>query len=176
MNQLITPCHSLSPKMRFRVLARDGFRCRYCGASPDESELHVDHWVPLAMGGADDFDNFVTACADCNLGKGDTDYSGLIPRENEGRALSRLRTKHGLRCAYQVKRFVSLGICSLEHLRVGEMTAEDFMEVAGRIRHEQRCLETESLALMDIAGYIRANTPEGDATATLAEVARKAGA
>jgi 5-methylcytosine-specific restriction endonuclease McrA len=57
--------------MRFSILRRDGFRCRYCGAQPPRKELRVDHVVSIADGGArTDFDNLVTACNDCNAGKG----------------------------------------------------------------------------------------------------------
>lgn len=56
--------------LRWRVLTRDNFRCRYCGASPDASELHVDHMNPRVLGGSDELDNLVTACIMCNLGKG----------------------------------------------------------------------------------------------------------
>ncbi|MCA1668921.1 MAG: HNH endonuclease [Thermomicrobia bacterium] len=169
--QVITPRRSLSPKARFQILARDGFRCRYCGASPDQSELHVDHWVPLAMGGVDEFDNYVTSCVECNLGKGDTDYSGPLPQENAGRALSRLRTKQGLRCAYQVNRFDSHGIPSLEYLLIGRMTADDFMDVAERLRRDSRRIEAETWLLMDTAEYIRSNTADGGDVPTLADVA-----
>jgi len=55
---------------RFRILERDGFRCRYCGHGPPEAKLHVDHVVALAHGGVDDDKNLVTACEECNLGKG----------------------------------------------------------------------------------------------------------
>lgn len=57
--------------IRFAVLERDGFRCRYCGAaSADGATLHVDHIHPRAHGGdQEDMDNLVTACLDCNLGK-----------------------------------------------------------------------------------------------------------
>ena len=58
--------------MRFRVLSRDKFRCRYCGASSEDEDvrLHVDHIHPRSRGGTHDLDNLVTACADCNIGKG----------------------------------------------------------------------------------------------------------
>jgi len=39
----------ISERQRFRVLVRDGFRCRVCGASPLTQrgiELHVDHVLP----------------------------------------------------------------------------------------------------------------------------------
>lgn len=60
---------SLSKRTRFEVLKRDGFRCKYCGASSLSTLLHVDHVIPRAEGGPDDPANLVTACAPCNLGK-----------------------------------------------------------------------------------------------------------
>jgi len=61
----------LPAQLRFRVLQRDGFRCRYCGrtGSSPGVVLHVDHVVPLAAGGATAEDNLLTACEECNLGK-----------------------------------------------------------------------------------------------------------
>ena len=62
----------LPAQLRFRILARDGFRCRYCGrqGSTPGVVLHVDHVVPLAVGGTSREDNLRTACEECNLGKG----------------------------------------------------------------------------------------------------------
>ena len=57
--------------MRFAVLQRDGFRCRYCGASGDSRSLHVDHITPVAAGGENEFENLATACQSCNAGKSD---------------------------------------------------------------------------------------------------------
>src|SRR5437667_10619066 len=46
--------------IRFRVLKRDGFTCRYCGGTPDLGYvLHVDHVI---AGGPTVEDNLVTAC------------------------------------------------------------------------------------------------------------------
>jgi len=56
--------------LRFEILQRDDFRCRYCGRSPDEGVmLEVDHVIPRARGGLDTRENLVTACWDCNHGK-----------------------------------------------------------------------------------------------------------
>lgn len=66
----------LSPRTRFLVLRRDGFTCQYCGRRPPEVVLHVDHVQAKSKGGADHLDNFVTACRDCNLGKGTLDIVG----------------------------------------------------------------------------------------------------
>lgn len=65
-----TPTHP-GPGMRFHVLARDGFRCRYCGRTPRETELRVDHVNPVSNGGKASLDNLVTACKECNFGKSD---------------------------------------------------------------------------------------------------------
>ena len=62
---------NLSKSLRFEVLTRDGFRCRYCGATAQDARLHIDHVEPRAKGGSDDLENLVAACADCNHGKGD---------------------------------------------------------------------------------------------------------
>lgn len=61
----------LPAQLRFSVLQRDGFRCRYCGRTSREPGvvLHVDHVVPLVAGGATTEDNLLTACEECNLGK-----------------------------------------------------------------------------------------------------------
>jgi hypothetical protein len=68
----------LPAQLRFRILQRDGFRCRYCGrpGSAPDVVLHVDHVVPRAAGGATDEGNLLTACEECNLGKG---TRGVIP-------------------------------------------------------------------------------------------------
>ena len=57
--------------VRFFVLHRDGFRCRYCGRGHKENvSLHVDHFHPKSAGGTNDIDNLITSCSECNLGKG----------------------------------------------------------------------------------------------------------
>ena len=61
---------SVSTKTRFEVFKRDRFTCAYCGRTPPEVLLHVDHIIPKVDGGPDDIENLVTACQDCNLGKG----------------------------------------------------------------------------------------------------------
>lgn len=59
------------PGTRFRVLARDGFACVYCGATGKTHQLVVDHVVPRARGGSNEVDNLRTACVECNSGKSD---------------------------------------------------------------------------------------------------------
>lgn len=60
---------AVSKRLRFEVLRRDNHACRYCGAGAPEVKLTVDHVIPTALGGGDDPENLVTACAGCNSGK-----------------------------------------------------------------------------------------------------------
>jgi len=70
----------ISKSMRFSVLRRDGFACRYCGATPPDVVLHLDHVLAVANGGENSEDNLVTACLPCNLGKGVGDASAPRPK------------------------------------------------------------------------------------------------
>ncbi|MGI4744981.1 MAG: HNH endonuclease [Janthinobacterium lividum] len=60
----------IGKSQRFRILHRDGFQCTYCGATPPDVVLHIDHVKAVANGGSNDDENLVTACLPCNLGKG----------------------------------------------------------------------------------------------------------
>jgi hypothetical protein len=66
----------ITPKLRFQILNRDSFTCRYCGQSAPKVELHVDHIIPISKGGKDSDDNLVTSCQNCNSGKSDMLLSG----------------------------------------------------------------------------------------------------
>ena len=64
-----------STRLRFEVLARDKFTCRYCGASPAKDPsviLHIDHISPWSKGGETSLNNLQTLCSKCNLGKSDS--------------------------------------------------------------------------------------------------------
>jgi len=60
----------ITKKIRFEVFKRDNFTCRYCGRKTPEVILEVDHIIPVSKGGTDDFENLITACFECNRGKG----------------------------------------------------------------------------------------------------------
>lgn len=69
----------ISPSVRYRVLKRDGFKCRACGRSPalgpyedgTPVELVADHVIAWAKGGSSDESNLQTLCFRCNAGKSD---------------------------------------------------------------------------------------------------------
>ncbi len=58
---------------RRSILARDGYRCQYCGHSGHD--LTVDHVVPKRLGGATSWENLVCCCKKCNTRKGDKTLS-----------------------------------------------------------------------------------------------------
>ena len=55
---------------RFNVFLRDAFSCQYCGKKFSSKVLTFDHIVPRSQGGNASWKNVVTACAPCNLKKG----------------------------------------------------------------------------------------------------------
>lgn len=60
---------AVSKRLRYEILRRDNHTCRYCGAKAPDVALTVDHVLAVALGGSDEPNNLVTACADCNSGK-----------------------------------------------------------------------------------------------------------
>jgi len=60
----------IKQKLRFDVLSRDSFKCQYCGiADSTNSQLVIDHIVPVCDGGTNHILNLSSACIDCNSGK-----------------------------------------------------------------------------------------------------------
>lgn len=60
------------------VWARDGYCCRYCGAT--DGPFHLDHVLPWSRGGKHTTGNLVVACQPCNSSKSD-----MTPEEWGGR-------------------------------------------------------------------------------------------
>lgn len=61
---------AVSKRLRYEILRRDNFTCRYCNRT--DAPLRVDHVVPVALGGTDEPTNLVTSCEPCNSGKTST--------------------------------------------------------------------------------------------------------
>ena len=60
--------------IRWKVLKNDNYSCRKCGQSPAKNnnvELEIDHILPIAKGGTNDYQNLQTLCRKCNQGKKD---------------------------------------------------------------------------------------------------------
>lgn len=67
---------TLSKSIRHEVFKKDGFKCVECGATKENTTLHVDHILPVAQGGSDELDNLQTLCEACNLSKSNRYWKG----------------------------------------------------------------------------------------------------
>jgi 5-methylcytosine-specific restriction endonuclease McrA len=59
---------------------RQSYHCYWCGTSTRKA-YHVDHVIPLSLGGSDGTENIVIACPTCNCSKGakhPMDYAGVL--------------------------------------------------------------------------------------------------
>jgi hypothetical protein len=73
---------SISIKTRFEVFKRDGFKCVYCGNTPNESKLEIDHIVPVSKGGTNLIQNLIRSCFDCNRGKSNNLLTSIPEKKN----------------------------------------------------------------------------------------------
>lgn len=71
-------------RKRRALVARDGYRCAYCGIA--DAELTIDHVIPKSRNGVDALWNLRLSCLPCNTGKG-SKY--VVPADWEKR---RMRT------------------------------------------------------------------------------------
>ena len=63
----------MTNKLRQAIKERDGYTCKYCGASVEKEPnllLEIDHIVPVSKGGMTTEDNLQTLCWRCNRSKG----------------------------------------------------------------------------------------------------------
>lgn len=80
-------------KLRFDVFKRDKFACQYCGALGGQVLLHCDHVKSVADGGETTMLNLITACVDCNLGKGARALSDDSALSKQHRQLAELEER-----------------------------------------------------------------------------------
>lgn len=66
-----TPRIFIPPEVKKYVFERNKYQCQSCGKTHLETELQIDHIIPLARGGSNDISNLQTLCSNCNLKKKD---------------------------------------------------------------------------------------------------------
>jgi HNH endonuclease len=70
LTRIVYQRHTITPRIRRAVLDRDGLRCRLCGTPIDRADVHIDHVVPVSMGGRSTLDNLRATHSKCNLRRG----------------------------------------------------------------------------------------------------------
>lgn len=66
----------ISGSIRHFILSKSGYRCIECGATKDETTLHIDHIKPISKGGSNELDNLQVLCRKCNLSKHTDEWVG----------------------------------------------------------------------------------------------------
>ncbi len=64
-----TPRIRIPPEVRKYVFERDRYHCQSCGQTDLETNLTIDHIIPLARSGQNDISNLQTLCSACNQRK-----------------------------------------------------------------------------------------------------------
>lgn len=88
--------------LRFQVLQADNFTCQYCGKKGEDAELQVDHIIPVSKGGLDEFENLITSCRACNIGKFD--------KEPAFRSRTELKTRIEMKAEYDYQNAAMLSL------------------------------------------------------------------
>ena len=94
----------ISDKMRQEIFEKYEGRCAYCGKKfASRKDMRVDHVHAVALGGADDINNYLPACHDCNFYKSSfciedfrENLSGIVERLAKREITFRLAVAYGL--------------------------------------------------------------------------------
>lgn len=123
----------ISKKLRFEIFHRDGFSCQYCGSTPPNTVLHIDHIFPVKSGGTNDQDNLITSCEACNLGKSAKHLNDVPLSIKE-------RSKRILEIEDQLKGYNEILLAKADRIEqqawmvVAELQGVDFAESYNRAR------------------------------------------
>ena len=60
---------NMKKELREKVWKKFGKHCAYCGCKLEYKDMQVDHLVPKALCGTDDYDNLMPSCRLCNYHK-----------------------------------------------------------------------------------------------------------
>lgn len=145
---------STGKRLRFEIFKRDGFKCLYCGASPVQKVLRVDHVVPVVDGGETKADNLVTACFDCNAGKAGVSLQALaVPvsiateadKERASQILEWLALQREIDAA---KAEVSMAFAGAWQDRVGQLSQEMFERIPKLLSEWTNEALTDAIAIV----------------------------
>jgi hypothetical protein len=112
-----------------KVLMEIGDSCAYCGCS---GQLQWEHIVPRSLGGPDNIDNLVRACASCNSAKRAHDpiswfgeRRAQIPRLVMGKLLKLLLEAHGAAGTLDAREYpLGRGLKTVQLVEVFQCTSQ----------------------------------------------------
>lgn len=146
-------------KLRHEVFKRDGYRCRECGASKDETSLEIDHILPVAKGGTNDIDNLQTLCRECNRMKhtdkwvGGEDNIKIVTNElnnlkrqlidEESKLKQATNDKDIIECKFKIKKLTEEYIPNAQD-KLDKLLQESEIESA-KIRLQQEKIEEKNM-------------------------------
>lgn len=84
-----TPRISIPDAVRQYVYERDNFTCQSCDRTQQQTQLTIDHIIPLAKGGTNDLSNLQTLCFACNRRKSDSHDPRFRRRYTDSRSRRR---------------------------------------------------------------------------------------
>lgn len=150
----------ISKKLRFEIFKRDAFSCQYCGATPPDVILHVDHIHPVSKGGDNSMDNLITSCSGCNHGKMDIELTS-IPKSLQERAAEISEQEA------QIKGYTKVLVAQRKRLQkdiqavcdalVGEENSNLIDEVKKTIR--MFCLKLHPMVVLEFAEMAQSRFP-----------------
>jgi 5-methylcytosine-specific restriction endonuclease McrA len=89
---------------RHRILARDHYRCQYCGQRGTAFDLTLDHILPRSRSGRTLAENLVACCRSCNNRKGNrTPEEARMPLLTNPAALFSSLERAAMRQAAQIR-------------------------------------------------------------------------
>jgi hypothetical protein len=156
---------STGKRLRFEIFKRDGFRCVYCGATPSQSLLRVDHVCPVSKGGTNEPANLVTACHDCNGGKSDIplEQRRLVSQDPEAlqEQADQLRLYlKAQRALTKARREMEAEICAQWNYTLGPISQEMAPRLASLLSewsyedlHRAMCITAKKLGKMSAYSY-----------------------
>ena len=80
-------------QMRLILWTKQGRRCAnpYCSLNLNnqdmrKEDIHLDHVIPKSRGGADDIDNRIALCGNCNMEKGRKAWGAFLDEERSNQS------------------------------------------------------------------------------------------
>jgi len=72
----------ISEKYRNEIFLRDKHTCQYCSNEFKQSELVIDHIIPIHSGGTNNCENLITSCYSCNSKKSNLSLNDFVSRND----------------------------------------------------------------------------------------------